>query len=170
MNNNELKQQLRKLRTRGEIKTFGKKIDSDPVLYSMLREFTEAKFGMQEQGTPAKKMIRLLLDRSLSAQHRKNPIHMDAPFLCMNCGRDVAAGKGKIRDHCPFCLWGRHMDVVPGDRLSSCMGQMKPVSLENAGEDFWVHYECLKCSHRWRVRAHPDDNLHDLSRDLGDLR
>ena len=170
MNINELKQQLRNLRTRGEIKAFGKQIDADPALYSMLKQLSEARFGEQKEGTPAKKMIRLLLDRSLSAQKRKNPIHRDAPFLCLNCGKDIEAGKGKIRDHCPFCLWGRHMDVVPGDRLSGCRGLMKPVSLENAGEDFWVHYECLSCSHTWRVRAHPDDNLHALNRDLGGRR
>ena len=72
-----------------------------------------------------------------------------------------------MRDHCPYCLWGRHMDNVPGDRAATCMGLMKPVELERSGDEYWIHYDCTGCSHRWRVRAHPEDRLDRFSAEQG---
>ncbi|HTX82092.1 MAG TPA: RNHCP domain-containing protein [Streptosporangiaceae bacterium] len=33
---------------------------------------------------------------------------------------------GSYRNHCPVCLWSKHLDVGPGDRLSGCGGRMRP--------------------------------------------
>ena len=57
-----------------------------------------------------KKCIRILLDRSRDAQVRKNPIHRDESFQCCVCKRQVKEGEVQIRDHCPFCLHGLHLD------------------------------------------------------------
>ena len=46
-------------------------------------------------------------------------------FICLNCGLN-ATGNG-YTDHCPKCLFGRHVDVMPGDRSEQCHGLMKPM-------------------------------------------
>jgi hypothetical protein len=34
------------------------------------------------------------------------------------------------RNHCPYCLWSRHLDLyAAGDRLSACKAPMQPVAL-----------------------------------------
>jgi hypothetical protein len=34
------------------------------------------------------------------------------------------------RNHCPYCLWSRHVDLnKPGDRLSACKAIMQPIGL-----------------------------------------
>jgi len=41
-------------------------------------------------------------------------------FKCEKCGREVI-GTG-YTNHCPDCLWSKHVDVNPGDRQSKCLG------------------------------------------------
>jgi len=31
------------------------------------------------------------------------------------------------RDHCPYCLYSKHLDIFPGDRKNECKGLMKPI-------------------------------------------
>jgi hypothetical protein len=34
------------------------------------------------------------------------------------------------RNHCPYCLWSRHLDLEQaGDRLSTCQSRMEPIGL-----------------------------------------
>jgi hypothetical protein len=34
------------------------------------------------------------------------------------------------RNHCPYCLWSRHLDLgQAGDRLSPCQSRMEPIGL-----------------------------------------
>ena len=82
---------------------------------------------------------------------------MDESFFCGNCSKEVSVGGSMIRDHCPYCLWGRHLDNVPGDRMAQCGGLMKPISFSFQGGVRWIHYHCSRCSHKFRVRSHPDD-------------
>ncbi len=55
-------------------------------------------------------------------------------FRCGQCHSEVstaawAAGVHN-RNHCPYCLWSRHMDLwEAGDRLSACKAGMRPVGL-----------------------------------------
>ncbi|MBR6751902.1 MAG: RNHCP domain-containing protein, partial [Alphaproteobacteria bacterium] len=37
-------------------------------------------------------------------------------FTCAHCGAEVF-GNG-YTNHCPKCLWSRHVDNNPGDRMS----------------------------------------------------
>ena len=64
-------------------------------------------------------------------------------FVCGNCGFKVV-GNG-YTNHCPKCLWSRHVDVFPGDRAESCGGLMRPAGLriEN-GKESIVH-KCERC-------------------------
>ncbi|MBQ7124729.1 MAG: RNHCP domain-containing protein, partial [Clostridia bacterium] len=54
----------------------------------------------------------------------------DSGFVCLNCGKEVLPLGYSSRNHCPFCLSSRHLDINPGDRLSECGGIMKPISAE----------------------------------------
>lgn len=78
-------------------------------------------------------------------------------FTCEHCGKKVK-GNG-YTNHCPSCLWSKHVDVHPGDRASDCGGQMKPVEVETkAGESILVH-ECMVCGHRKRNKVSPNDDF-----------
>ncbi len=54
-------------------------------------------------------------------------------FKCRNCGFFVTQNRElsgvNNRNHCPRCLWSRHMDITPGDRRSDCLSRMEPVGL-----------------------------------------
>lgn len=71
----------------------------------------------------------------------------NAGFTCEYCGRMVVpATNGSYRNHCPFCLHSKHVDVVPGDRMSDCGGMMEPVGLRyKSGKGFQIVHECLRC-------------------------
>ena len=49
-------------------------------------------------------------------------------FNCAHCGA-VVHGNG-YTNHCPHCLYSRHVDNNPGDRLATCGGMMRPISDE----------------------------------------
>ena len=62
-------------------------------------------------------------------------------------------------DHCPNCLWAKHVDEeIPGDRASECGGLMEPVRVFYEKGDFKIEYQCQKCSHKFRVRSDERDN------------
>lgn len=55
-------------------------------------------------------------------------------FTCMNCHgfvcADAALSGVHNRNHCPYCLASRHLDLFDaGDRLSACKGAMLSVAL-----------------------------------------
>ncbi|MFC1947096.1 RNHCP domain-containing protein [Chloroflexota bacterium] len=68
-------------------------------------------------------------------------------FTCINCGSEVLPlTNGSYRNHCPFCLYSRHVDIIPGDRGEKCGGMMKPVRLMyNPGKGYQLVHSCIKC-------------------------
>ena len=54
----------------------------------------------------------------------------DENFICDNCGMEVKKLNYTARDHCPYCLYSKHVDIMPGDRLNNCHGLLKPIGLE----------------------------------------
>ena len=64
-------------------------------------------------------------------------------FVCENCDREVA-GTG-YTNHCPACLWSKHVDKNPGDRAEACGGLMEPVRSEKKGKDFMIVHKCVGC-------------------------
>lgn len=95
-------------------------------------------------------------------------IAREEPFVCEHCGRAVKPlGKGTYRDHCPSCLFSKHVDRDgPGDRLSSCKGLLKPVAIDqDSKRGFMILYECEKCRKSSRNRAAEDDELLGFMRD-----
>jgi hypothetical protein len=71
----------------------------------------------------------------------------DTGFICENCGQVVfPVGRGTYRNHCPFCLFSKHVDVTPGDRLSLCTGLMRPTGvISKAGKGLQITHTCLLC-------------------------
>lgn len=81
-------------------------------------------------------------------------------FVCQNCGF-LVEGNG-YTNHCTSCLYSKHVDVYPGDRLDKCEGLMKPVSYETEGRVFFVVHECVRCGHKKRNRVGEKDSKDEL--------
>jgi hypothetical protein len=67
---------------------------------------------------------------------------------------------GRNRNHCPACLYSRHVDATtPGDRASDCGSSMQPVGvfLRPKGEQVIVH-RCLGCGFERYNRIAADDS------------
>lgn len=64
-------------------------------------------------------------------------------FICLNCGHRVE-GNG-YTNHCPKCLFSRHVDINPGDRNCSCTGLMEPIVVESTRKGYVIVHKCLKC-------------------------
>lgn len=88
----------------------------------------------------------------------------DNSFICENCGAKVEPLGYSSRNHCPFCLWSKHLDVNPGDRANDCMGLMEPIRVEpDPKKGYVIIHRCTKCGEIHRNRAaneaavQPDD-------------
>lgn len=55
---------------------------------------------------------------------------IDEEFVCENCGRVVPKLGYTCRNHCPYCLYSKHLDINPGDRAETCHGILEPIGLE----------------------------------------
>ncbi|HTL39197.1 MAG TPA: RNHCP domain-containing protein [Methylomirabilota bacterium] len=64
-------------------------------------------------------------------------------FVCGNCGFKVT-GTG-YTNHCPKCLYSKHVDINPGDRLETCQGLMKPIGIEQNHGQYIIIHKCEKC-------------------------
>ena len=81
-------------------------------------------------------------------------------FRCAHCGH-LVAGNG-YTNHCPSCLWSRHVDVYPGDRAAACRALMAPVDLLYERGEFVLVHQCTACGERRRNRAAEADDLSPL--------
>jgi RNHCP domain len=53
---------------------------------------------------------------------------------------------GSYRNHCPACLWSKHVDQEPGDRASDCCNLMLPERIENRrGKGLVIIHRCVQC-------------------------
>ena len=67
-------------------------------------------------------------------QKRWNRQLKEEVFLCRHCHTPVFThpliSGVQNRNHCPYCLWSRHVDhAKAGDRLSACKANMEPIGL-----------------------------------------
>ena len=88
----------------------------------------------------------------------------DNSFICENCGAKVEPLGYSSRNHCPFCLWSKHLDVNPGDRANECKGLMEPIRVElDPKKGYVIIHRCTRCGEIHRNRAaneavvQPDD-------------
>lgn len=89
----------------------------------------------------------------------KNFVMLDEEFTCSHCGKKVSRLHYSARDHCPYCLYSKHVDILPGDRMNHCLGLLKPVGIEKFRNTFKIVYKCEKCgqSHK-NIMANDDDS------------
>lgn len=78
-------------------------------------------------------------------------------FVCEHCGAEVI-GNG-YTNHCPECLYSKHVDICPGDRAEECGGLMEPVDLELKDGKYIVVHRCQKCGFIRRNKICDDDNF-----------
>jgi len=85
---------------------------------------------------------------------------MPKGFNCSHCQKFVSVDSfigTHFRNHCPFCLWSKHVDFKKlVDRDSQCHGEMEPIGLtfkyegydkygkKKQGELMLIHH-CLSC-------------------------
>ncbi|PCI25726.1 RNHCP domain-containing protein [Candidatus Peregrinibacteria bacterium] len=86
-------------------------------------------------------------------------IYNNSEFLCDNCQK-IAPPEGKnCRNHCPHCLYSKHVDGdTPGDRLGYCQGLMPATEYHKTSKGEFLLHECLKCTHKRKNRVSDDDN------------
>lgn len=77
-------------------------------------------------------------------------------FVCEHCGAPVV-GTG-YTNHCPTCLWSKHVDVEPGDRAAQCGGMMEPIALEGSTPKYRIVHRCLKCKMIRRINVTASDD------------
>jgi hypothetical protein len=81
-------------------------------------------------------------------------------FVCGNCGCKVL-GTG-YTNHCPNCLWSRHVDIEPGDRANPCNGLLQPIGIETKGGEYIIVHQCQKCGEKTRCKSSPQDNQEEI--------
>lgn len=89
----------------------------------------------------------------------KRFIMKDENFICENCDKEVNKLGYTARDHCPFCLYSKHVDINPGDRQNTCKGLLKPIGIEKFKDSFKILYKCEKCNKDHKNIMANDDNM-----------
>jgi len=98
----------------------------------------------------------------MSKVRRARGAHDDrGTFRCGGCRLDVSleAVGTAYRNHCPNCLWSRHVDDSPGDRAAECGSLMEPIAHPRRGDGEWVLvHRCRGCEELHLNRTAGDDN------------
>ena len=89
----------------------------------------------------------------------KNFTMRDEKFICENCNKEVSPLGYTARDHCPYCLYSKHVDINPGDRLNPCRGLLKPIGIEKFRDTYKIIYKCDKCNQVHKNIMAKDDNM-----------
>jgi hypothetical protein len=84
-------------------------------------------------------------------------------FACGHCKRFVGSlpSGGHHRNHCPYCLYSRHVDAATsGDRASACGGLMAPIgAFQRPNGEHVVVHQCLGCGFERFNRIAADDDF-----------
>jgi DNA-directed RNA polymerase subunit RPC12/RpoP len=86
-------------------------------------------------------------------------------FTCENCWKEVLPHtEWSARNHCPFCLYSKHLDnAIPWDRASNCHWIMPPIDIDykkNKGN--MIKHKCSTCQKTILNKIAPDDNFLDF--------
>ncbi|MEG2620828.1 MAG: RNHCP domain-containing protein [Bacilli bacterium] len=84
---------------------------------------------------------------------------IDEAFICENCKSKVTKLNYTARDHCPICLYSKHVDINPGDRQNKCAGLLKPIGIEKHHDSFKILYKCKNCGKIHKNIMANDDNM-----------
>lgn len=84
---------------------------------------------------------------------------IDESFICEHCNKTVEKLKYSARDHCPYCLYSKHVDINPGDRANKCKGLLEPIGIEKFKNNYKIIYSCKKCNELHKNIVANDDNF-----------
>jgi len=87
---------------------------------------------------------------------------LDEAFTCENCHKEVKPLIYSSRDHCPYCLYSKHVDINPGDRNNPCKGLLKPIEIEKFKDTYKIVYKCQKCHKTHRNIMAKDDDMNQI--------
>lgn len=108
---------------------------------------------------------------------KSNTISFQKEYRCLHCQAFVSTHPDfsgvQNRNHCPYCLWSRHLDhFEAGDRLSACKAPMEPIGLtvkavqkrygSNHGELMLIH-RCVDCGKISINRLAADDLSEEIA-------
>src|SRR5271157_3828196 len=92
-------------------------------------------------------------------------------FECLHCHASVGIASilAGNRNHCPYCLWSKHVDLNRvGDRLSACKVGMLPIGLtlkrtlkkycSGKGGELMLIHRCVACASLSINRMAADDD------------
>lgn len=89
-----------------------------------------------------------------------NFTEIDEEFICENCGKKVGKLGYSCRNHCPYCLYSKHVDKNPGDREEDCHGMLEPIDIEiNSKKGYVIVFKCIKCGAIRKNKVAEDDNM-----------
>ena len=87
---------------------------------------------------------------------------LDESFICENCKRKVPKLIYSSRDHCPYCLYSKHVDINPGDRQNTCKGLLIPIGIEKYKDTYKIIYKCNKCKTEHKNIIAKDDDMNEI--------
>ncbi len=87
---------------------------------------------------------------------------LDEEFICEYCNKLVKKLNYSSRDHCPFCLYSKHVDINPGDRANDCKGLLIPIGIENFKQTYKILYKCGKCHKEHKNIMAKDDDFNEI--------
>lgn len=87
---------------------------------------------------------------------------IDEGFICENCQKKVEPTGYTSRDHCPYCLYSKHVDINPGDRKNECCGLLKPIGIEKFKDTYKIIYRCEKCHQEHKNIIAKDDDMTEI--------
>ena len=87
---------------------------------------------------------------------------LDEGFICENCHKEVKPLGYSSRDHCPYCLYSKHVDINPGDRLNPCKGLLKPKKKKKYKDTYKIVYKCNKCNKLHKNIIAKDDDMNEI--------
>ena len=88
---------------------------------------------------------------------------IDEEFICENCGKKVPKLGYSCRNHCPYCLYSKHVDINPGDRQEKCHGLLEPIEIEtNSKKGYIIIFKCQKCGAIKKNKMAEDNDMNKI--------
>ena len=87
---------------------------------------------------------------------------LDEGFICEHCNKNVDKLVYSSRDHCPYCLYSKHVDINPVDRLNTCKVLRKPIGIEKYKDTYKILYKCQKCGQTHKNIMARDDDMNKI--------
>jgi hypothetical protein len=158
---------LEAIKSRKDLKRFGQWLQASGDLelrqaVVRLGRLRGADLPDEAEDWPGKRLLRRAQGRETESRVRTNPIARDEDFECMFCAKQVPAHGRTARDHCPWCLRSRHVDVVPGDRAEECHGRLDPYDVDIDSRGIRIRYRCTRCGKEGVNRAITDGEVPDV--------